>query len=57
MSASPSCYLTNSTLPVLQNFSCHHVQLCKGTYPKGDVKVTTRELSVLMENVWLKWAW
>lgn len=52
MSEPPQCYLTNTTSLVPQNSSFHYVQLCRGMYPKGDVKVTIWELSVLMENAW-----
>jgi len=52
MSESPQCYLTNTTSLVPQNSYFHYVQLCRDTYPKGDVKVTIWELSVLMENAW-----
>jgi len=52
MSESPQCYLANTTSLVPQNSSFHYVQLCRETYPKGDVKVTIWELSVLMENAW-----
>ena len=52
MSESPLCYLTNTTSLVPQNSSFHYVQLCRDTYPKGDVRVQIRELSVLMENTW-----
>jgi len=52
VSDSPQCYLTNATALVPQNSSLHYVQLCRDTYPKGDVKVTIWELSVLMENAW-----
>ena len=52
MSESPKCYLTNATSLVPQNSSFHYVQLCRDTYPKGNVRVTIRELSVLMENAW-----
>ena len=50
MSESPLFYLTNTTLLVPQTPSLHYVQLCRDTYPKGDVKVTIWELSVWMEN-------
>jgi len=52
MSETPQCYLTDSTSLVPQNSSFHYVQLCRDTYPKGHVRVTIRELSVLMENTW-----
>jgi len=52
MSESPQCYLTNTTSLVPQNSSIHYVQLCRDMYPRGDVKVTIWELSVLMEDAW-----
>jgi len=52
MSESPQCYLTNSTSLVPQNSSVHYVQLCRDAYPKGNVKATIWELSVLMEDAW-----
>jgi hypothetical protein len=52
MSEFPQGYLTNTTSLVPQNSSFHYVQLCRDTYPKGNVRVTIRELSVLMENAW-----
>jgi len=52
MSESPLCYLTNTTSLVPQNSSFHYVQLCRDTYPKGDVRVTIWELSVFMEHAW-----
>jgi len=52
MSELPICYLSNTTSNVPQKSSFHFVELCKDMYPKGDVKVTISELSVLMENAW-----
>ena len=52
MSEFPQGYSTNTTSLVPQNSSFHYVQLCRDMYPKGDVSVQIRELSVLMENAW-----
>lgn len=52
MSESPGCWLSNSMSSVPESSSIHYVQLCRGGYPAGDVRVTIRELSVLLENTW-----
>lgn len=52
MSESPNCWLSNSMSNVPERSSIHYIQLCRGEYPRGDVRVIIRELSVLLENTW-----
>ena len=52
MSESPVCGLSNSASFVPESSSLHYVQLCRDEYPKGNVRVTIRELSILVEDVW-----
>ena len=52
ISESPICGLTNVVSVLPESSSIHYTQLCWDTYPKGLVKVTIRELSVLVENTW-----
>lgn len=52
MSESPVCGLSNSASFVPESSSLHYVQLCRDEYPKGNVRVTIRELSILIEDVW-----
>ena len=52
MSESPTCWLNNSMSNVPERHSIHYIQLCRGEYPTGNVRVTIRELSVLLENTW-----
>jgi hypothetical protein len=52
MSESPACWLSNSMTNVPDQSSIHYTQLCRGEYPAGDVRVTIRELSVLIKKTW-----
>jgi hypothetical protein len=52
MSESPVCAPSNNTSLVPESSSLHYFQLCRDEYPKGNVKVTIRELSILVENIW-----
>ena len=52
MAESPVCGLSNSASFVPESSSLHYVQLCRDEYPKGNVRVTIRELSILVEDVW-----
>jgi len=52
MSESPVCGITVGGPLVPSSSSLLYTQLCRDTYPKGLVKVTIRELSVLVENTW-----
>jgi hypothetical protein len=52
MSEAPVCWLTNSASFVPDSSSIHYIQLCRDEYPKGNVRVTLRELSILVENAW-----
>jgi len=52
MSESPVCGMTNVTWLVPSSSFLQYAQLCREEYPKGLVKVTIRELSVLLENTW-----
>jgi hypothetical protein len=48
----PMCYTVNSPPFVPSSSSVQYTQLCRESYPSGLVKVTIRELSVLLENTW-----
>ena len=52
MSESPMCGLTNVTSLVPSGSSLQYAQLCRDAYPKGEVKVTISQISVLLENTW-----
>ena len=52
MSDAPVCGLNNRVPHVPESPSIHIIQLCKDEYPKGDIKVVIRRLSVLIENDW-----
>jgi len=52
MSESPMCGLTNMTSPVPTGSTLQYTQLCQDAYPRGQVKVTISQLSVLLENTW-----
>jgi hypothetical protein len=52
MSESPMCGMTIGTPFIPDSSSLLYTQLCRDTYPSGLVKVTIRELSVLIENIW-----
>ena len=52
MSESPMCGLTVGSPFIPSGSSLQYTQLCRDTYPSGLVKVTIRELAVLMENTW-----
>jgi hypothetical protein len=47
-----NCGLTNSNSYAPESSSFHYIQLCQGGYPAGNVRVTLREVSVLVENTW-----
>lgn len=50
MSESPSCGLSNGQSIMPDSSSIHYTELCRDAYPKGDVRVTIAELSVLVNN-------
>ena len=52
MSEDPVCGLSNSNPFGPYTASLHYIQLCREKFPTGNVRVTIRELSVLMENTW-----
>lgn len=52
MSESPNCWLNNQMSNIPEGSSIHYIQLCRGGYPTGNVRVTIRELAVLLENTW-----
>ena len=52
MSESPICGLNVGTSFQPESSSLLYTQLCRDRYPSGLVKVTIRELSVLLENAW-----
>jgi hypothetical protein len=52
MSESPMCSLTNGAPVIPTTSSVLFTQLCRDAYPKGLVKVTISELSVLLEEIW-----
>lgn len=52
MSESPMCWLTSAQPLAPESSSIHYTQLCQDGYPKGNVKVTLRQLSVFVENAW-----
>jgi hypothetical protein len=52
MSESPMCGLTVGSPFIPSGSSLQYTQLCRDTYPSGLVKVTIRELAILMENTW-----
>ena len=57
ISQTPMCWLTNNAPLVPASSSVHYVKLCRGGYPKGNVRVTFGELSILVENAWrVTWA-
>jgi hypothetical protein len=57
MSEFPVCGLSNTASLVPESSSLHYIQLCRDEYPKGNVKVTIRELSVLVDSIWkASWA-
>lgn len=50
---SANCWLSNQDTNVPSSASIQAVQLCRDGYPSGEVQVTIRELSVLVEETWL----
>lgn len=55
MSESPDCFLSNVLFdksPIPSNSVIPFTQFCRDAYPKGLVKVTIGELSVLLEGIW-----
>jgi hypothetical protein len=52
MSESPMCGITVGAPFLPEGSSILYTQLCRDTYPSGLVKVTIRELSILIENTW-----
>ena len=52
MSESPICGLIVGSPLIPADSSLQYTQLCRDTYPSGLVKVTIRELAVLIENTW-----
>jgi hypothetical protein len=52
ISESPVCTPMNMTMLVPATSSQHYPILCRESFPKGDVRVNIRELSVLVENTW-----
>ena len=52
MSESPMCGYPVGAPFYPESSSLLYTNLCRDTYPSGQVKVTIREFSVLMENTW-----
>ena len=52
MSESPICGYPVGAPFYPESSSLLYTNLCRDTYPSGQVKVTIREFSVLMENTW-----
>ena len=52
MSEASICWMTNTASSVPDSSSIHYIQLCRDEYPKGNVRVTIRELSILVEDAW-----
>jgi len=52
MSETYVCAMMNSNAIKPDSSSLHYVQLCRDTYPKGEIVVQLWQLSVLMENTW-----
>lgn len=52
MSESPICGLIVGSPFIPADSSLQYTQLCRDAYPSGPVKVTIRELAVLIENTW-----
>lgn len=52
ISETANCFLTDGTINIPYSSSIHHTLLCRDEYPKGNVRVTIGELSVLVENTW-----
>jgi hypothetical protein len=52
MSESPMCWLTVGSPFIPSNSSLQYTQLCRDQYPSELVKVTIRELAVLLEHTW-----
>jgi hypothetical protein len=52
MSEAAACWLSNSASNLPESSSIHYIQLCQGEYPTGKLRVTIRELSVLVSNTW-----
>jgi len=57
MSETYVCAMMNGYSINPDSSSLHSVQLCRDTYPKGEIVVRLLQLSVLMENTWqVTWA-
>jgi hypothetical protein len=52
MTEAQNCWLSNANSNIPDSSSIHFTQLCRDEYPKGNVRVTIGELSVLLENTW-----
>jgi hypothetical protein len=52
MSESANCWLSNQNMNVPESSSINFTMLCKDGYPKGNVRVTIGELSILVDNTW-----
>jgi hypothetical protein len=52
ISESPVCAPMNMTMIIPVTSSHHYTILCREAFPKGDVRVNIRELSVFVENTW-----
>lgn len=52
MSESPMCWLSNAQSIMPDSSSIRYTELCRDTYPKGNVRVTIAELSILVNNTW-----
>ncbi len=52
VSESPICWLSNVVSDLPTSSSMDYAQLCRDAYPRGVVKVTIRELSVLEDSTW-----
>lgn len=57
MSETYVCFMGNGYSIEPDSSSLHSVQLCRDTYPKGEIVVRLLQLSVLMEDTWqVTWA-
>lgn len=52
ISESANCWLSNANSYIPDRSSVNFTMLCRDEYPKGNVRVTIGELSVLVENTW-----
>jgi len=52
MSETANCWLSNQNINIPESSSIDFTMLCKDGYPKGNVRVTIGELSILVDNTW-----